>query len=361
MVHLPRGALAAIVVFFTLSCSGEARVGPDTNLRQSMDPAHQRNTAASTVNMASRGEPDKPCVTTTDATESATPLGHVKRQDNATTKPYLISTVDSTSMDDFKAFAAKPPLGDKQGDIISFDDVPWISAQYLNLTDADADEIRKNPIIAFAEPILEDDGASRAIPTDDYHAPALGKRALPQSLNQRDESAYHLGLLTARNQKNDPANLPNYVYEPSLGKDQTIYVFDGGYRKSHVEFDDKADREVREIIVPNRYTLGPIQPPIDPNIWAPEDETDYDGHGTMVASVAAGNSNGMASLANLVVVKFKNAAKNPNNPSNKNFLKRGVMDSALEFAFMKVLSDVAEKKAYKLRSKQEVYYQSFIW
>jgi subtilisin family serine protease len=184
---------------------------------------------------------------------------------------------------------------------------------------------------------------------------------LPQSLNQRDESAYHLGLLTARNQKNDPANLPNYVYEPSLGKDQTIYVFDGGYRKSHVEFDDKADREVREIIVPNPYTLGPIQPPIDPNIWAPEDETDYDGHGTMVASVAAGNSNGMASLANLVVVKFKNAAKNPNNPSNKNFLKRGVMDSALEFAFMKVLSDVAEKKAYKLRSKQEVYYQSFIW
>jgi hypothetical protein len=160
-----------------------------------MNPAHQGNGAASTVYMAARGDPDQLCIPATSsskdelkkgtrdaaATESTT-TGHIKRQDTGT-KPYLISTVDGTGMDDFKASAAQPPLGDKQGNIVSFDVFPGISAQYLNLTDADTDEIRKNPIIAFAEPILEDDGAARVIPADDYYAPRLGKRALPQSLN----------------------------------------------------------------------------------------------------------------------------------------------------------------------------------
>jgi hypothetical protein len=355
MVYLSRGALAMIVVFLTFS-TGDARAGPSISLRQPMDPAHQGNSAASTVDMAARGEPDQPCVPATSShkdqlekdtcgaavTDTTTTTGHAKRQDTVT-KPYLISTVDGTSMDDFKTFAAQPPLGDKQGNIISFDDVPWISAQYLNLTDADADEVRKNPIIAFAEPILEDDGAARVIPAKDYYAPRLGKRALPQSLNQREESAYHLGLIAARNQKNDPTKLPNYVYEPSLGQGQTIYVLDGGYRKSHVEF-DATGRVVRDFVVPNDFTLAPIQPPIDPSIWAPEDMTDVDGHGTAVASVAAGNSNGVASSANLVVVKFKNAAKNPNNPDNPNFIKRGVTDSALDVAFGWVISDVARQR-----------------
>ena len=38
--------------------------------------------------------------------------------------------------------------------------------------------------------------------------------------------------------------------------------------------------------------------------------TDYNGHGTAVASVAGGISQGVASQANLVIIKFRNAAAN---------------------------------------------------
>jgi subtilisin family serine protease len=72
--------------------------------------------------------------------------------------------------------------------------------------------------------------------------------------------------------------------------------------------------------------------------------TDINGHGTMVASVAAGYVSGVASKANLVVVKMRNSAKNPNNPSNPNLLPRGVTDSALEFAFAWTIDDIRRQR-----------------
>jgi hypothetical protein len=65
--------------------------------------------------------------------------------------------------------------------------------------------------------------------------------------------------------------------EPSLGQGQTICVLDGGYRKSHVEF-DVTGRVLRDFILHNDFTLASIQPSIDPSIWAPKDMTDVDGY-----------------------------------------------------------------------------------
>lgn len=70
--------------------------------------------------------------------------------------------------------------------------------------------------------------------------------------------------------------------------------------------------------------------------------TDITGHGTKVASVAAGKTRGVASKANLVVVKFKNSAKNPLNRGA--FLPRGVQDGALEYAFNWVINDIYNQK-----------------
>lgn len=76
---------------------------------------------------------------------------------------------------------------------------------------------------------------------------------------------------------------------------------------------------------------------------APQDNTDYTGHGTKVASIAAGKNLGVASKANLVVVKIKNAAVNPLNPGS-GFKGRGVTDSAIDYAFQYVIDDVAKQK-----------------
>ena len=257
-----------------------------------------------------------------------------------TGKPYLIGSVKGTSNETFQAFLLLPPLTNRKGDLISFSDVPWQSYQVLDLSDADAAIIRANPLISFVEPITEDDGEARSIPR---HVPStLQKRSLPSALNVRENSPYHLGLLSARNQRRNPSVLPNYVFEPSLGKGQTIYVIDSGYLPIHVDF-DATEREVRDVTTPNRYTLDPLNIPSADQ--APQDNTDYTGHGTAVASIAAGKLRGVASKANLVVVKFKNAALNRNNPNNPGtVVPRGVMDGALEFALDFVISDVARLK-----------------
>lgn len=261
--------------------------------------------------------------------------------DTAATKVYLITSVDNTSKEKFLDFAGKPPLAGKRGDIISDPDVEWVSYQVFDLSDADAETVRKDPIVLFANPITEDDGQALVLPNQDHDTRTLNKRDLPQSLNQRDKSDYHLGLLSARNQKNDPTKLPNYVFEPTLGKGQTIYVIDTGYRADHPDF-DKSEREVREFVVPNRYTLDPWE--LARDIQAPEDMTDINGHGTLVASIAAGYTHGVASLANLVIVKFRNSAQNPLKPDDKTLKPRGVSDSALEAAYQWIFGDIARQK-----------------
>lgn len=80
---------------------------------------------------------------------------------------------------------------------------------------------------------------------------------------------------------------------------------------------------------------------------APEDITDHNGHGTSVASVAVGVSRGVASKANLVAVKIRNAAKNParqGQPDEDKLIMRGVTDTALEAGWQFVLSDVMDQR-----------------
>ncbi|KAI4626211.1 uncharacterized protein J4E87_004711 [Alternaria ethzedia] len=266
----------------------------------------------------------------------------VKREEDIP-RAYLLSTIDGINRAQYEEWAKKPPLGDKEGDIIAFDELDWVSCQYLNLTDAEAAIVRQDPIIRFIERITEDDGELRVIPPQEDSSSLLPSslHVKAQALNQRDESAAHLKLLSARNQRNDPTQLPNYVFEPSLGKGQTIYVLDSGYRKSHQEF-DASEREVRDFTVANRYTFAGIDLTDDQK--GPEDMTDVTGHGTQVASIAAGYVSGVASKANLVVVKMVNWAKNPRKPDQPGLIPRGVTDSALEYAFAWTLKDIGQQR-----------------
>jgi len=79
-------------------------------------------------------------------------------------------------------------------------------------------------------------------------------------------------------------------------------------------------------------------------LWAPQDITDYNGHGTHVSSVAGGMIHGIASNANLVIVKFRNGAKNKFNPTNPNFVMRGPTTAAVVDAWDWVINDVAAQR-----------------
>jgi subtilisin family serine protease len=95
-------------------------------------------------------------------------------------------------------------------------------------------------------------------------------------------------------------------------------------------------------VVPNALTLR-LEP--DQSLWADENIFDWNGHGTAVASVAAGKTHGVASNANLVIVKFRNAAKNPLNPTSDRYVIRGVTWSALMNAWNWVQDDVNSQRS----------------
>ena len=82
----------------------------------------------------------------------------------------------------------------------------------------------------------------------------------------------------------------------------------------------------------------------DTNLWAPEDITDYSGHGTSVASVAGGITRGVASNANLVLVKFKQAAKNSLPGGSGNYLYGSVPAAAVWAAWNFAIQDALQQR-----------------
>ena len=69
----------------------------------------------------------------------------------------------------------------------------------------------------------------------------------------------------------------------------------------------------------------------------------YEGHGTCVASVAGGNTLGVSSKVNLVLIKYTNAAKAPVSMAGLmagKYKQRQVMARAIQDAFDFIFDDV---------------------
>lgn len=100
---------------------------------------------------------------------------------------------------------------------------------------------------------------------------------------------------------------------------------------------------MRDYVVPNAFTLQ-CSPHVRPeDTLAPEDMTDYNGHGTAVASIAGGVTRGVASQADLVIVKFRNAAAASFNPGRLQI--RQVTAPALRAAWDFAFSDIMAQRA----------------
>lgn len=78
-----------------------------------------------------------------------------------------------------------------------------------------------------------------------------------------------------------------------------------------------------------------------------DDEHDYDGHGTAVASVAAGKTCGVASNADLVLVKMCQTpfvSRDPNDTRREPMDTRALSTGALREAWTWVVDDVLTKR-----------------
>ncbi|GAB7326239.1 hypothetical protein MBLNU13_g10227t1 [Cladosporium sp. NU13] len=245
---------------------------------------------------------------------------------------WLISTKRNTARADFDAFIKTLP-DQGQGDVIAYDNIPWQSYVTKNLTSDQADMVKMNSIVDIVGQITEEDGEAGIAAT-------RKPRILKRENSPRAGSDYHLGILSAPRALMDTAMWPDYEFDTQLGIGQTIYIIDTGYRSTHQEF-AATGRTVDDYVVPNAFTLSASPFVSDRDTLSPEDMTDYNGHGTAVASVAGGNSQGVASQANMVIIKFRNAAAQAGVGINQ---IRGVTSAALRDAWDYAINDVISRR-----------------
>ncbi|KAM7186864.1 Peptidase S8/S53 domain containing protein, partial [Naviculisporaceae sp. PSN 640] len=108
-----------------------------------------------------------------------------------------------------------------------------------------------------------------------------------------------------------------YKYHSSRGKGTWIFFIDAGFTTAQYEVPggELENREIREYVVPRQYTLPqiptnpvgaqyyfPVPDSIEDNLWG-ETKGFREGHGMPMVSIAAGKKYGIASQANLYLIK----------------------------------------------------------
>lgn len=175
-------------------------------------------------------EPQEPePTTTTSAATTSSTATETSSSSSATPTPkvFMFTTRRDTSRSDFDALVETVPDGGA-GRVIAYDNIPWQSYVSFNLTQAQADEIAKNELVDLIREVREDDGEAGVIAS-----PKKQTRIQKREDSPRTNSDYHLGILSAPKALRDTLDWPDYEFDTTLGKGQTIYVIDTGYRKTH--------------------------------------------------------------------------------------------------------------------------------
>lgn len=149
-------------------------------------------------------------------------------EENPQPTAYMISTKPDTARSAFDDFIKTLP-DQGEGDVIAYDNIPWQSYVTKNLTAEQANEIKGNPIVDMIGPIIEEEGEAGVIAASNRRAPRISKR----EDSTRPGSDYHLGMLSAPRDLKNTQDWPDYEFDTQLGKGQTVYVIDTGYRSTH--------------------------------------------------------------------------------------------------------------------------------
>ena len=315
---------------------------PDSVMPTSTDPA----TKASSSDHI---EPRQASDTTQAATGPSSANTTVSSTANAVL--YVFASKYNTSQTTFNDYVKG--LDNSVGSLISYPGNPW-QAYQTKLNDAQVADVKAQPWLDWISAVPpsefnEDYQDSRAVSpnphqetgstsdeisstkvnaTQELHkrAAELAKRAI---VTRNPTLASQLKLISAPYpvaNNTQPDFSQNYRFDSSLGAGTTIYIVDAGFNLDAADL-AATGRTVGRFVVPNERTLpnnfeGPVVAPggAFTDTPLPEDITDRTadtqnangtfspgrGHGTGVASAAAGLTYGVASRANLYLIKAKN-------------------------------------------------------
>ncbi|KAF4854889.1 Alkaline protease 1 [Colletotrichum siamense] len=138
-------------------------------------------------------------------------------------------------------------------------------------------------------------------------SPLHKRRPAPPDV--RPNSPAHLRMISGDSRQ-------DYRYHSSLGRGVTIFIIDTGFNLGHQEL-APGSRKVKDYYVKNENAVDLAKVALDK--LAPDNSEDYFhdgqrriGHGTSVACVAGGTTLGVASNADLYLIKWKAAQKRNN-------------------------------------------------
>lgn len=243
-----------------------------------------------------------------------------------------------TPLSVFKTYTANlPDHGGPNFEIVG----PTRQSYVTNLTQAEVDSRQKDAIID----VIHRDVQRPRYTQQSTNAKRADSPTNNRNLWRRDPSSVALNLLSKDPVNPQSEDFNSYLFHPSLGSGTTIYVLDMGIYFGHEELQNRGSG-IRQTgwCVPNRLS-GCDMPDNGPNAlkdyngWNPG-LREYEGHGTPVASVAVGKNLGVASKANMVLVK------NANGMSTNNALPAAPVElltayaSAEEWCLESILQDV---------------------
>ncbi|KAL0934835.1 tri m 2 allergen [Colletotrichum truncatum] len=159
-----------------------------------------------------------------------------------------------------------------------------------------------------------------------------------RDISVRLRSPSHLNMISGDVTK-------DYKYHPSLGQGVTIFVIDTGFNTDHEELAGGSRRVEawyvgnKAVMKNNRYYTNEDQLAPDNTIDYAHEGSENTGHGSGVACVAGGRSLGVASNANLYLVKFKGAAMR----QNGRYTSIGATKSSIYAALQEVIGKVDER------------------
>lgn len=284
--------------------------------------------------------------TSTNRTEAVVPTRRStssSASSTATAIPYLLSSkpgTDPATFDDYLKTISKDVYREDK-----HPDIPWQS-QVVNLTAKQAQDAERQPFMDIVYLITEPEEEPDSDSTLEHTTARVFPRASGDFV-RRENSDEHLKLISTGTQGvnshlfGDSVFAPgdilrDHLYDPILGKGQTIYIIDEGFNIQHTEL-AQGDRRVTSKFFSNSVYL-PYTPVVD---HAPESIDSHSGHGTHVASIAGGITHGVAPNANLVLVKQKNAARNPYTGRYHN---RQVTPYAIDEVWTWLIEDVLNKR-----------------
>ena len=173
-----------------------------------------------------------------------------------------------------------------------------------------------------------------------------------------------------------PRDAP-YRFDSLNGEGTNIFVLDNGFNVDHYDFAARPGGDPVQRWVDNNVALDPTQPRYAEDIYDYSGEmqqlngVDYcPGHGTQVASIAAGRHSGVASRANLYLVKLAVNVPNQGHPHNglcnpiTASTNWGTLDASLDYVLRTVRSDLPlfQKRSVVNLSFGKLYvYTTFTW